>query len=210
MFSRLIDNSVVVLENIFRHLEEGESPEVAAEKGGQEVAPAGAGGDVHHGHRILPGCVSLWRQPVPVHRIGRGGGVLAFRVLHGRDDGGAAVLRALHQGPRLALRIMARKTAFARFVNGFNRRYDQMLMHYDIAVGKTLLRPAARCWASSGIFCLQPRALPAAGRFVFPAHGSRAIHDQPEGADRNAPGADRSVCSAGWRRISAKWFRRAT
>jgi HAE1 family hydrophobic/amphiphilic exporter-1 len=39
-FSRLIDNSVVVLENIFRHLEEGESPEVAAEKGGQEVALA--------------------------------------------------------------------------------------------------------------------------------------------------------------------------
>ncbi|WP_058187277.1 efflux RND transporter permease subunit [Terracidiphilus gabretensis] len=36
--SRLIDNSVVVLENIFRHLEGGESPLVAAEKGGQEVA----------------------------------------------------------------------------------------------------------------------------------------------------------------------------
>ena len=37
-FSRLIDNSVVVLENIYRHLELGESPEVAAEKGGREVA----------------------------------------------------------------------------------------------------------------------------------------------------------------------------
>lgn len=36
--SRLIDNSVVVLENIFRHLENGEAPVVAAEKGGQEVA----------------------------------------------------------------------------------------------------------------------------------------------------------------------------
>jgi HAE1 family hydrophobic/amphiphilic exporter-1 len=39
-FSRLIDNSVIVLENIFRHLEMGESPEVAAEKGGQEVGLA--------------------------------------------------------------------------------------------------------------------------------------------------------------------------
>jgi HAE1 family hydrophobic/amphiphilic exporter-1 len=39
-FSRLIDNSVIVLENIFRHLEMGESPEVAAEKGGGEVALA--------------------------------------------------------------------------------------------------------------------------------------------------------------------------
>ena len=37
-FSRLIDNSVVVLENIYRHLELGETPEVAAEKGGREVA----------------------------------------------------------------------------------------------------------------------------------------------------------------------------
>jgi multidrug efflux pump subunit AcrB len=36
--SRLIDNSVVVLENIFRHLEGGESPAVASEKGGKEVA----------------------------------------------------------------------------------------------------------------------------------------------------------------------------
>jgi len=37
-FSRLIDNSVVVLENIYRHLEMGEEPAVAASKGGQEVA----------------------------------------------------------------------------------------------------------------------------------------------------------------------------
>jgi multidrug efflux pump subunit AcrB len=37
-FSRLIDNSVVVLENIHRHLELGEPASVAAEKGGHEVA----------------------------------------------------------------------------------------------------------------------------------------------------------------------------
>jgi multidrug efflux pump subunit AcrB len=37
-FSRLIDNSVVVLENIFRHIEMGKPPEVAAEVGGREVA----------------------------------------------------------------------------------------------------------------------------------------------------------------------------
>ncbi len=40
VFSRLIDNAVIVLENIFRHLEMGETPEVAAEKGGDEVATA--------------------------------------------------------------------------------------------------------------------------------------------------------------------------
>jgi multidrug efflux pump subunit AcrB len=37
-FSRLIDNSVVVLENIHRHLEMGEHPTEAAEIGGREVA----------------------------------------------------------------------------------------------------------------------------------------------------------------------------
>ena len=37
-FSRLIDNSVVVLENIFRHMELGESPRVASERGAGEVA----------------------------------------------------------------------------------------------------------------------------------------------------------------------------
>ena len=37
-FSRLIDNSVVVLENIHRHMELGEPSVVAAEKGGREVS----------------------------------------------------------------------------------------------------------------------------------------------------------------------------
>jgi multidrug efflux pump subunit AcrB len=40
VFSRLIDNAVIVLENIYRHLEMGEPPEVAAENGGEEVSTA--------------------------------------------------------------------------------------------------------------------------------------------------------------------------
>src|ERR1700731_2891921 len=39
-FSRLIDDSVVVLENIYRHIELGEDPKVAAVKGANEVALA--------------------------------------------------------------------------------------------------------------------------------------------------------------------------
>ena len=39
-FSRLIDDSVVVLENIFRYMEMGEAPRIAAEKGGMEVSLA--------------------------------------------------------------------------------------------------------------------------------------------------------------------------
>ena len=39
-FSRVIDNSVISLENIYRHLEMGASPEAAAERGGSEVSLA--------------------------------------------------------------------------------------------------------------------------------------------------------------------------
>jgi HAE1 family hydrophobic/amphiphilic exporter-1 len=39
-FSRVIDNSVISLENIYRHLEMGTSPMVAAELGGKEVSLA--------------------------------------------------------------------------------------------------------------------------------------------------------------------------
>ena len=39
-FSRVIDNSVISLENIYRHLELGSSPEAAAERGGSEVSMA--------------------------------------------------------------------------------------------------------------------------------------------------------------------------
>ena len=39
-FSRIIDNSVISLENIYRHMEGGSSPEKAAEDGGAEVSLA--------------------------------------------------------------------------------------------------------------------------------------------------------------------------
>ena len=39
-FSRVIDNSVISLENIYRHMELGEIPRIAAELGGSEVTLA--------------------------------------------------------------------------------------------------------------------------------------------------------------------------
>jgi multidrug efflux pump subunit AcrB len=40
VFSRLIDNGVIVLENIFRHMEMGKSPSDASDQGGTEVSMA--------------------------------------------------------------------------------------------------------------------------------------------------------------------------
>ena len=54
VLSRLIDNSVVVLENIFRHLEEGEEPghrRRTRRPGGATRRP---GRHLHHRHRLLP------------------------------------------------------------------------------------------------------------------------------------------------------------
>ena len=95
-FSRLIDNSVVVLENIFRHLEMGEPPDEAAEKGGREVALPVLAATFTTVHRFLSGGLSLRRQPVSVYGAGVVGGAIALRFLCGGHDRGSAVLRALH------------------------------------------------------------------------------------------------------------------
>ena len=68
-FSRLIDNSVVVLENIYRHLELGETPAVAAEKGGQRSGAAGAGGYPDHGRGVFSGDLSVRRQQISVSAL---------------------------------------------------------------------------------------------------------------------------------------------
>ena len=61
-------------------------------------AVAGAGGHAHHGDRFLPGDLSLWREPISVHRAGTRGRSVAGCLLFCRHDRGAAVLCALDQG----------------------------------------------------------------------------------------------------------------
>ena len=96
-FSRLIDNSVVVLENIFRHMEMGESPEVAAEKGGQEVASACFGSDPHDRRRFLSGGISLWSEPLSLYRARDRSRALHVGIVFCRHDCRALVLREVDQ-----------------------------------------------------------------------------------------------------------------
>ena len=167
VFSRLIDNSVVVLENIFRHLEEGESPEVAAEKGGQEVG--------------LPVLAATFTTAIVFFPVVFLYGVSRFLF----TALAAAVIFSLFASYMVAMTVVplfcarflkghgsvahhGSKTAFARFVNGFNHRYDQMLMTYDISVGKTLLRPAATVLGILGIFVFSLALYPLLGVSFFP------------------------------------------
>jgi len=166
-FSRLIDNSVVVLENIFRHLEEGESPAIAAERGGQEVA--------------LPVLAATFTTAIVFFPVVFLYGVsrFLFQAL------AASVVLSLFASYMVAMTVVplfcarflenhgsaahhGTATAFGRFVTAFNRKYDQLLMRYDIAVGKTLLRPTATVLAIAGGFVFSLGLYPLLGVSFFP------------------------------------------
>ena len=98
-FSRLIDNSVVVLENIYRHLEMGESPEVAAGKGGQEVALPVLAATLTTVVVFFPVTFLYGVSKFLFSALGPGGRDLAFCVLRRRDDGGAAFCARFIKAP---------------------------------------------------------------------------------------------------------------
>jgi len=167
VFSRLIDNSVVVLENIFRHLEEGESPEVAAEKGGREMG--------------LPVLAATFTTAIVFFPVVFLYGVSRFLF----TALALAVVLALFASYMVAMTVVplfcarflkghssvahhGSKSILARLVNAFNHRYDQMLMHYDMAVSKTLLRPAATILWILGVFVLSLSLYPFIGVAFFP------------------------------------------
>ena len=95
-FSRLIDDSVVVLENIFRFMENGSTPREARGKGWYGGGAGGAGSDLDDLHCVFPGNVFLRGEQIPVYGPGVGRGAFDFRFLCVRDDGGAAVLRVFY------------------------------------------------------------------------------------------------------------------
>ncbi len=167
-FSRLIDNSVVVLENIFRHLELGETPEVAAEKGGQEVA--------------MPVLAATFTTAIVFFPVVFLYGVSRFLF----TALAASVVFSLFASYAVAMTVvplfcanfiksshgeaahLPGKTAFQRFVRGFNRRYDQLLMRYDFAVRRSLLHPLGTVVAILGVCLFSLALFPLMGLGFFP------------------------------------------
>ena len=96
-FSRLIDNSVVVLENIFRHLEMGEPPEVAAEKGGQEVALAVLAATLTTAIVFFPVIFLYGVSRFLFVALAVGGRAVAVCIVLRCHDRGAALLCQAHQ-----------------------------------------------------------------------------------------------------------------
>ncbi len=93
VFSRLIDNSVIVLENIFRHMELGESPEVAAEKGGEEVALAVLAATLTTAIVFFPVTFLAGVSKFLFSALALVGRALALRLLFRRHVGRPALLR---------------------------------------------------------------------------------------------------------------------
>src|ERR1035441_4169987 len=134
VLSRLIDNSVVVLENIFRHLEDGEDAVTAAERGGQEVQLAVLAATFTTAIVFFP-VVFLYGVSRYLFMALALGVVLALA---------ASYLVAMTLVPLFCARFIKTahgkgghhetKSLFGRVVSGFNHKYDQMLIRYDRAV----------------------------------------------------------------------------
>jgi multidrug efflux pump subunit AcrB len=170
-FSRLIDNSVVVLENIFRHLEMGESPEVAAEKGGEEMALPVLAATLTTSVVFFPVVflygvsqflftalalsvvLSLFASYVVAMTV-----VPLFCAMYMRGH-------ALEpDGPPAA----GRGGWGRRFNAGFNRAFTGMLDKYEASLNRSLVRPLATILAIVGFFVLSLALYPFVGKAYFP------------------------------------------
>ena len=169
-FSRLIDNSVVVLENIFRHLEMGESPEVAAEKGGQEVSLA-----------VLAATITTAIVFFPVvflYGVSRFLFVaLAMAVVLSLA---ASYIVAMTVVPLFCAKLIHKHEAdeevgesefgsgFGIVAKKFNVYFENMLAGYDRTLAKTLLRPVAATLGLAGVSILCLTLYPLMGVAFFP------------------------------------------
>jgi hydrophobic/amphiphilic exporter-1 (mainly G- bacteria), HAE1 family len=168
VLSRLIDNSVVVLENIFRHMEEGEDAVTAAERGGQEVQMAVLAATFTTAIVFFP-VVFLYGVSKYLFTALALGVVLALA---------ASYLVAMTVVPLFCAKFikvahghgghLETKTLFGRFVAGFNHHYNRLLGKYDEAVDKALARPVATVIIIMASFVVSLALVPLLGVAFFP------------------------------------------
>jgi HAE1 family hydrophobic/amphiphilic exporter-1 len=155
-FSRLIDNSVVVLENIFRHIELGESPAVASERGAKEVALAVLAITLVTVVVFFPVTLLFGVSKFLFTALALGV-VLSliasyFVALSVVPLYCANILRGVaHHGGE---ETPTRGSWLERFHAAFNARFERMLNFYDRTVEKTLDRPAGVLLGFLGVFAL--------------------------------------------------------
>jgi len=180
VFSRLIDNAVIVLENIFRHLEMGEPPAVAAEKGGEEVSMAVLAATLTSSVVFFPVTflygVSRFlfsALALAVVLALAASYFVAMTVVplfcarfltaphHANDrqeEGQEGQARPAHPALSLA----------ERFNQAFSRRFEQMLVWYERRVRAGLRAPGRVVVAITALFALSLIIYPFLGVAFFP------------------------------------------
>jgi multidrug efflux pump subunit AcrB len=167
VFSRLIDNSVVVLENIYRHMENGVPAPEAAERGGREVALPVLAATLTTGVVFFPVTflygvsrflfsalalavvIALFASYVVAMTV-----VPLFCARFLRDPHAAGTSRANAWG--------------RRFAAAFNAGFERMLDGYGRLVARALRRPVMVLAASGAVFVASLLLYPRLGVAFFP------------------------------------------
>jgi HAE1 family hydrophobic/amphiphilic exporter-1 len=178
-FSRVIDNSVISLENIYRHLEMGSSPAVAAEQGGAEVNLAVLAATLVDVVDFFPVtllfgvskflfsalalsfCIALLASFVVAMTVIP---LFCSRFLktmpHGHEPEPADA--SADEQP-------AKKQSWGtRFNAWFNRQFNKLLDLYERWVRRALKRPALTLVLLLGVFAASLAIYPLLGRAFFP------------------------------------------
>jgi multidrug efflux pump subunit AcrB len=175
-FSRLIDNGVVVLENIFRYMELGEPPRIAAEKGGSEVSLAVLAATVTTSIVFLPvaalsGVSKYLFTPLALGVVLSMFASYAFAMTvvplfcamfikpHGASHNADAAHTAKPKG----------RFGFQPIVDKFNFHFIRMVNGYDSLVRRSLSRPGiTTAGILGGVAVLLLITFPFLGRAYFP------------------------------------------
>jgi multidrug efflux pump subunit AcrB len=175
-FSRVIDNSVISLENIYRHLEMGALPRIAAEVGGTEVSMAVLAATLvdvvdffpvvflYGVSKFLFSALALAFSLSLLASF-----VVAMTVIplfcsrflkqHLPAEGGAEHPVPAHPGGQ---------SLWDKFNAGFNRRFGTVLDFYERWVRRALVRPGWTVAALASVFLLSLGIYPFLGVAFFP------------------------------------------
>ena len=180
-FSRVIDNSVISLENIYRHLEMGAAPMVAAEVGGREVNLAVLAATLVDVVDFFPVtflygvskflfsalalafCLSLLASFVVAMTViplfcSRFLKAVPHSSGHGDKEGEYEI------EPTAA----ATHSWWDRFNAGFNRMFNKLLDFYEYWVRRAVQRPGLTVAVLSGVFLASLAIYPLLGLAFFP------------------------------------------
>jgi HAE1 family hydrophobic/amphiphilic exporter-1 len=178
-FSRIIDNSVISLENIYRHLEMGAKPEAAAEAGGTEVNLAVLAATlttvvVFFPVTFLYGVskflftalalavvISLFASYLVAMTVIP---LFCSRFLKAVPHGGAHEMQEYEVEPTAAVG----KSWWDRFTASFNRHFNKLLDYYEYWVKRALARPGLTVAVLSGAFVVSLAIYPLLGLAFFP------------------------------------------